>query len=172
LLVLYAQSTHTVDSHVASKVLIEESIPLSSVKKSVLNRGLWQVPPMILGIVLLVTIGIVSSYFLFPFVYGRFFSAKKENSQTKEVQNNEIQGETTPGTKNIAIPLEKVVVNVEAANVRTAPDINSQRIGIILKGEALKVLAAQNAANNRTWYKIVFLEGREGWIASTVVKTK
>ena len=172
LLVLYAQSTHTVDSRVASKVLIEESIPLSSVKKSVLNRGLWQVPPMILGIVLLVTIGIVSSYFLFPFVYDRFFSAKKENSQTKEVQNNEIQGETTPGTKNIAIPLEKVVVNVEAANVRTAPDINSQRIGIILKGEALKVLAAQNAANNRTWYKIVFLEGREGWIASTVVKTK
>lgn len=167
LLVLYAQSTHTVDSHVVSKVLIEESIPLSSVKKTALNRGLRRVPLMILGTILLVIIGIISSYFLFPSVYGHFFSAKNQNLQTTEAQSNE-----TPGTKNIAIPLEKVVVNVEAANVRTAPDINSQRIGVILKGEALKVLAAQNAPNNRTWYKIILYEGREGWIASTVVSPK
>lgn len=167
LLVLYAQSTHTVDSHVVSKVLIEESIPLSSVKKTALNRGLRRVPLMILGTILLVVIGIISSYFLFPSVSGRFFSAKNQNLQTTEAKSNE-----TPGTKNIAIPLEKVVVNVEAANVRTAPDINSQRIGVILKGEALKVLAAQNAPNNRTWYKITLYEGREGWIASTVVSPK
>ena len=64
-----------------------------------------------------------------------------------------------------------MAVNVEAANVRVAPDINSQRIGIILKGEVLKVLAEQNDANNLTWYKIILYEGREGWIASTVVST-
>jgi len=171
LLVLYAQSIHTVDSHVVSKVLIEESIPLSSVKKTAENKSLRQVPPMILGIMLLVIIGIIGCYFLFPSVYGCFFIAKKQNLQTTEVQSNETLGKTTPGANKIAIPLEKVVVNVEAANVRIAPDINSQRIGVILKGEALKVLAAQNAPNNRTWYKIILYEGREGWIASTVVRT-
>ena len=65
-----------------------------------------------------------------------------------------------------------MVVNVEAANVRVEPDINSQRIGVISKGETLKVLATQNAADNRTWYKIILYEGREGWIASTVVQTQ
>jgi len=120
---------------------------------------------MILGIILLVIIGIIA-YFLFPSVYGRFSSAKKQNLQTTEVLSNEAQSDN-----KIAVPLEKVVVNVEAANVRIAPDINAQRIGVISKGEALKVLAAQNAANNRTWYKITLYEGREGWIASTVVST-
>ena len=164
LLVLYAQSTHTVDSHVVSKILIEESIPLSSVKKTAENKSLRQVPPIILGIVVLLFIGIIGSYFLFPSVYGSFFIAKKQ----KPLQT--IEHETTPGINKIAIPLKKVVVNVDAANVRTEPDMNSQRIGVISKGEVLKVLAEQNTADNHTWYKIILYEGREGWIASTVVR--
>jgi uncharacterized protein YgiM (DUF1202 family) len=65
-----------------------------------------------------------------------------------------------------------VVVNVEAANVRAEPDIDSHKIGAISKGETLKVLATQNAADNRTWYKIILYEGREGWISSIVVSPK
>ena len=168
LLVLYAQSTHTVDSHVVSKILVEESIPLSSVKKTAENKNLRRIPPIILGIVLLIFIGIIGYYFLFPSVYGRFFIAKKQNAtDSRSTERNE-----TPGTNKIAIPLEKVVVNVEAANVRAEPDINSQRIGVISKGETLKVLAEQNTADNRTWYKIILYEGREGWISSTVVSHK
>ena len=164
LLVLYSQSSHTVDNRVVSKILIEESIPLTSVKKTAENRGLRQIPQMILGIILLAIIGIVGYYFLFSSAHSRFFIAKKQNSQ--------VAGEATPGTNKIAIPLEKVVVNVEAANVRAEPDINSQRIGVISKGETLKVLASQNTADNRTWYRIILYEGREGWIASTVVQTQ
>lgn len=168
LLVLYAQSTHTVDSHVVSKILIEESIPLSSVKKTAESKSLRQVPPIILGIVVLLFIGIVGSYFLFPSVYGSFFIAKKQ----KPLQTIEAPGNETPGINKITIPLKKVVVNVDAANVRTEPDMNSQRIGVISKGEVLKVLAEQNTADNHTWYKIILYEGREGWIASIVVSTK
>jgi uncharacterized protein YgiM (DUF1202 family) len=123
---------------------------------------------MVLGIILLVVTGIVSSYFLFPSVYGSFFIAKKE----KPLQTIESPGNETPGINKIAIPLKKVVVNVNAANVRTEPDMNSQRIGVISKGEVLKVLAEQNTADNHTWYKIMLYEGREGWIASTVVSPK
>jgi general secretion pathway protein A len=168
LLVLYAQSTHTVDSHVVSKILVEENIPLSSVKKTADNKNLRRISPMILGIVLLAFIAIIGFYFLFPSVYGHFFSIKKQ----PEAQSNETRGEMVQDTNKVVIPLEKVVVNVEAANVRAEPDANSQRIGVISKGEALKVLATQNAADNRTWYKIILYEGREGWIASTVVQAK
>jgi general secretion pathway protein A len=165
LLVLYAQSTHTVDSQVVSKILIEENIPLSSVKKTAVNKGLRQISPMILGIMLLVVIGIVSAYFFFPSFYGPFSIAKNRTSTG-------IQGETGTDAHKIAIPLKKVVVNVGAANVRTAPGMNSQRIGVISKGETLNVLAEQTTEDNRAWYKIILYEGREGWIASTVVQTK
>jgi uncharacterized protein YgiM (DUF1202 family) len=117
------------------------------------------------GIALLVLIGIIGYYFLFPSVYGRFFISKKQKTI-------ELQSESTPDTNKVAIPLGKVVVNVGAANVRTEPDVNAQRIGMISKGEALNVVATQNAADNRTWYKIILYEGREGWIASTVVSPK
>ena len=165
LLVLYAQSTHTVDSQVVSKILIEENIPLSSVKKTAENKGLRQISPMILGIMLLIVMGIVSSYFFFPSFYGPFSIAKNRT-------NMGIQGETATGAHKIAIPLKKVVVNVGAANVRTAPGMNSQRIGVISKGEPLNVLAEQTTEDDRTWYKIILYEGREGWIASTVVQSQ
>jgi hypothetical protein len=179
-----------VDGHIVSKVLIEESIPLSSVKKTEESKSL-RLPPISLWIALLVIVGIVGYYFLFPAVYNHFIAKKQTPTQTAAVQKNETQDKndargkpgaaatptdkpqenTTSGIKKIVPPLKKVAVNVEAANVRVAPDINSQRIGIILKGEVLKVLAEQNDANNLTWYKIILYEGREGWIASTVVST-
>jgi uncharacterized protein YgiM (DUF1202 family) len=133
------------------------------VKKTGVNEDLRRIPPVILWAVLLVFVGIIGYYFLFPSVYARFFDTKNQIEK---------QGETTPGMNKIAIPLEKVVVNVEAANVRAEPDINSHKIGAISKGETLKVLATQNSADNRTWYKIILYEGREGWISSAVVQTK
>ncbi len=192
LLVLYAQSTHTVDGHVVSKVLIEESIPLSSVKKTVESKSLRRLPQIILGMALLVIMGIIGYYFFFSAFYNHFIAKKQTPAQTTAVQKNETQDKndirgkpgggailtdkpqenTTSDIKKIAIPLKRVAVNVEAANVRVAPDINSQRIGIILKGEVLKVLAEQNDANNLTWYKIILYEGREGWVALTVVQTQ
>ena len=50
---------------------------------------------------------------------------------TKNRTSTGIQGETATGPNKITIPLKKVVVNKEAANVRRAPHMNSSRIGAI-----------------------------------------
>jgi hypothetical protein len=162
------------------------------VKKTVESKSLRRLPQIILGMALLVIMGIIGYYFFFSAFYNHFIAKKQTPAQTTAVQKNETQDKndirgkpgggailtdkpqenTTSDIKKIAIPLKRVAVNVEAANVRVAPDINSQRIGIILKGEVLKVLAEQNDANNLTWYKIILYEGREGWVASTVVQTQ
>ena len=168
LLVLYAQSTHTVDAHVVSKILVEENIPLSSVKKTAVNETLRRIPPIILWAVLLIFVGIICYYFFFPSVYGRFFGTRNRI----DTQSNETRGEMVPGMNRIAIPLRKVVVKVGTANVRATPDISSQKIGTISKGETLKVLAEQHTSDNRTWYKITLYEGRDGWISSAVVQTQ
>lgn len=163
LLVLYARSTHTVDASVVSKVITEESIPLSSLKTTAEIKKIGYLP-MISGIVLLTVAGIISYYFLFSPTYGHFsvmFAIPKEKPQ----------GNTTSDQNKIVIPLKKVVVKKEVANVRMAPHINSARIGAIMKGETLKVIAEQTDQDNLTWYKITLYEGREGWISSTVVST-
>ncbi len=167
LLVLYAQSTQTVDVSVVSKVISEESIPLSSVKSTAVNKNI-RLLPVIAGIALLVVAGIVSYYFLFSPMYGHFSvtSPIPREKPTAKTQQN-----IPSDPVKITIPLKKVVVNKEAANVRMAPHMNASRIGAIMKGETLKVIAEQTDQDNLTWYKIVLYEGREGWIASTVVST-
>ncbi|MBA4390580.1 MAG: hypothetical protein C0399_06555 [Syntrophus sp. (in: bacteria)] len=163
LLVLYAQSTHTVDGSVVSKVITEESIPLSSVNSTAESRNI-RLLPIISGIVLLVVAGIISYYFLFAPMYGHF-------SVMSHVPTEKSQQNIPSDPSKIAIPLKKVVVDKEAANVRMAPDINSTRIGTIMKGEIIKVIGEQTDQGNLRWYKITLYGGREGWIASTVVNT-
>jgi uncharacterized protein YgiM (DUF1202 family) len=192
MLVLYAQSTHTVDVSVVSKVITEESIPLSSVTDNAEGRNFGP-RPMIPGIVLLILAGIISYYFLFSPTHGHFITKKepppstqtaslpeaglptgtdlRKNTVTSPVPTEKPQQNIPSDPNKITIPLKKVVVNKEAANVRVAPHINSSRIGAIMKGATLKVIAEQIDQDHLTWYKIVLYEGREGWIASTVVST-
>jgi general secretion pathway protein A len=162
LLVLYAESTHTVDSRIVAKVLAEESIPLSSTKRTDLRNYLRPLP--IASAVALLAVICTVIYYVFFSSPHRLFSASllQEKQQTASSQH----------PQRITIPLKQVVVNEEAANVRLAPDIHSSRIGTIMKGETLNVLAEQTDRENTAWYKVVLYEGREGWIASTVVRTK
>ena len=70
------------------------------------------------------------------------------------------------------IILKKVYVSAEAANVRSEPDVNSARIGVIIRDESLRVIAEKTGADKAKWYKIKLYEGREGWISETVVTEK
>ncbi|MDD5245404.1 MAG: AAA family ATPase [Syntrophorhabdaceae bacterium] len=77
LLVLYAQSTHTVDGHIVSKVLLEESISLGSVKKQQDIQGLrspYIVPAIV--ILLIVILGAIGYYFAATGAFDRFFVKK------------------------------------------------------------------------------------------------
>lgn len=163
LLVLYAESTHTVDSRVVARVLAEESIPLSSIKKTGLRNHFRPLPTASV-VALLAVVCIIIYYVFFPASHRLFSASFLQEKQQTTLSSQHPQ--------RIAIPLKRVVVDEEAANVRLAPDIRSSRIGTIIKGETLNVLAEQTDRENTAWYKIILYEGREGWIASTVVKTK
>ena len=75
LVVLFAQSTHTVDGHIVSKVILEESIPLGSVKKKREIKGLPSIYA-ISAIVLLMLLGVIGYYYAFTGIYHYFFAGK------------------------------------------------------------------------------------------------
>lgn len=184
LLVLYSQSTSTVDSHVVSKVIIEESIPLSTAKRTEDSRRLGTKKlPLFAGIALLVLAGAATYYFLFSDSF-RLASPPAKVAEVSQAQAPKAEA-TQPSpqqqvTKVAEVPpppapaaaSKQVVVNVDAANIRMAADINSARIGIIIRGEALRVTDEKTGSDGSKWYRIVIYEGREGWISSSVVSEK
>ncbi len=60
------------------------------------------------------------------------------------------------------------VVTVEAANVRSGPDIESSRILTIVRGERLPIIGEKSDDDGMKWYKVNLYGDRTGWIASIV----
>jgi general secretion pathway protein A len=200
LLVLYTRSSFSVDGHVVSKVIIEESIPLSTTRHSEDSKRLGlRRPIMIGGIAAVVIIGALGYYFMITGAFKLFSSNRARPQQVSAAQTvpsgTATATQTTPEVQAPApvaaaspppahqvspakpspktdVVLKKVYVNKEAANVRLQPDINSARIGVILKDETLRILAEKTGADKTKWYKIKLYEGREGWISETVVTEK
>ena len=200
LLVLYAKSSFTVDGHVVSKVIIEESIPLSTAKHTEDSKRLGLRRSIITGgIAALVIIGAAGYYFMFTGAFTFFSTKKPPEAQAAAVQSTQapvtptaqatVPVSTTPtnttppaqpvqaaapakASPKTDITLKKVFVNKEAANVRMLPDVNSARIGFIVKDEALKVIGEKTDSDKLKWYKIKLYEGREDWISETVVSER
>ena len=187
LLVLYARSSFTVDSHVVSKVIIEENIPLSTTKHTKDSRRLALSRPILTGVIIAVVIIGAAGYYFMTTGAHRFFSpkttppAQASGAPGIELPTPAVQTpaaapvKVTTGAPAVNTPpktdiiLKRVYVDKEAANVRLLPDINSARIGVIVKDEALKVIAEKTDRDKQKWYKIKLYEGREGWISETVV---
>jgi len=202
LLVLYAKSSSSVDGHVVSKVIIEESIPLSTTRHTEDSKRLGLRRPLLIGgTIAVVIIGAAGYYFMITGAFKLFSSTQTRPQQVSVAQpplpkppapsNPPAQATPTAQpaaaaslpapvhTSRVAKPssktdiiLKKVYVNKEAANVRSEPDINSARIGVIVKDESLKVIGEKTGADKAKWYKIKLYEGREGWISETVVTEK
>ncbi|MEN6617776.1 MAG: AAA family ATPase [Syntrophorhabdus sp.] len=64
------------------------------------------------------------------------------------------------------------VVSVEAANIRTAPDVNSPKILTIVQGESLPILGEKNDSAGMKWYKVNLYGSRTGWIAEIVANVQ
>lgn len=61
-------------------------------------------------------------------------------------------------------------INVEKANIRTQPDINSQSNSMAVFGEGYLIEdSQQETPKSVEWLKITDKEGREGWISSKIV---
>jgi len=71
--------------------------------------------------------------------------------------------------KKEAKPERYAVVNKDAVNVRNAPYLQSQRIGIIFRGESLNIIEERTDGTGTKWYKVLLYGNREGWISDTVV---
>jgi type II secretory pathway predicted ATPase ExeA len=81
-------------------------------------------------------------------------AAKQETSGVKEQKKK---------------PLKEVVVSKDAANVRLQPDIRAQRIGMIFRGERLRVADEKIDREGEKWYKVTLYGERQGWIAALTV---
>jgi type II secretory pathway predicted ATPase ExeA len=67
---------------------------------------------------------------------------------------------------------EVVVVSTTGANIRSGPDIRSQRIGLFMEGEQFKVVDEKKDADGQIWYKFYMHGSREGWVSEKAVGLK
>jgi hypothetical protein len=76
---------------------------------------------------------------------------------------------TMPATSSPSIPTATATAQVKiianAANVRSGPGVDYERIGTAALGEVLALLATNN---DQTWYHIRLGDGTVGWVGSTV----
>ncbi len=75
----------------------------------------------------------------------------------------EYKKESKPKVKRAAI------INIDGANVRSAPYMESQRILSIVKGEILAITDEKTDRTGMKWYKVILYNNREGWISENVV---
>lgn len=62
-----------------------------------------------------------------------------------------------------------VITAGDAANVRLRPDVRAPRIGVIMRGEKLKVVGEKTDREGQRWYRVLLYSDREGWISGTTV---
>lgn len=117
LLAIYAQSSHTVDGHVVSKVLLEESISLGSVKSQNDIRGLrsnYMAPAIV--IILVVVLGAIGYYLVSRGTMDRFFVKK-----TVTAQKEATVAQTEPAPKTEAPLKTEAQIKTEAPAKTEAP---------------------------------------------------
>ncbi len=64
---------------------------------------------------------------------------------------------------------ETLALVKEDANIRSAPDISSQRVGIVLKGQKVPVIGQLTDQKGKRWFKIRLFGDRDGWISADLV---
>jgi|GEM_PF-865006 len=117
LLAIYAQSSHTVDGHVVSKVLLEESISLGSVKKQNDIKGLrstYLAPAIV--IILVVILGAIGYYLVSTGTMDRFFVKK-----TVQAQKEAAVAQAEPAAKAEAPMKAEAPAKAEAPIKNEAP---------------------------------------------------
>lgn len=62
-------------------------------------------------------------------------------------------------------PLQRIVIDSDALNIRHTHDANSESLGVAKKNTIYTVLREALDGEGRTWYQIVYSENDLGWIA-------
>lgn len=101
----------------------------------------------------------------------------KIDNRSNEGITNKDQGEAKPEKDIVAAYKEErsqkkersLIVNKNAANIRSAPGVDAQRIITIVKGEVLTIVDDKKDPTGMKWYKVLLYNNREGWISDRVV---
>ncbi len=67
------------------------------------------------------------------------------------------------------VKTRKGLVIAEAGNIRSSPDIDSPRIGVIFQGEKIDILEEKTDHDESRWYKIKVYGEKDGWISERVI---
>ncbi len=108
-------------------------------------------------------------------------SIRKQYSSVSETEVAERASpsgkERTVRTKNKSLPAPNpakqgttVTIVTHSATVRTEPNLKSDPVAWVSKGDVLEVKEYVTDRSGRTWNRVVTADGREGWIAGSVVK--
>jgi len=187
--------TLTVDGHIVSKVLLEESIPLGSVKKTDEGRSLRPLPLISLIVLILILLGLIGYYFFSPVIYSRFIAKKevphvpvrtipqknrgpdksRSACETGRATSCTCTGQNpdtaTPVAKKIEILLKKVVVEKRRSQRKKGAQHKFCKNRYHYERGSAQGHSRKKRRSNLKWYKVILYEGREGWIADTVVST-
>ncbi len=104
-------------------------------------------------------------------------ASDKTDKRSVEGMSNKDPSETKPEKDIVAAYREErkqknersVIVNKNAANIRSAPHMEAQRIITIVKGEVLTVVDEKKDPSGMKWFKVLLYNNREGWISDRVV---
>lgn len=72
-------------------------------------------------------------------------------------------------SKSLKAPKIAVIVS-NAVNVRAEPDINSDKIDRLTKGQEVPLLEIKEGADGRRWGRVIIAEDKEGWVSETSLK--
>ncbi len=65
--------------------------------------------------------------------------------------------------------ITSAIVKVRAANIRSAPDMGSKKIGLVYEDEKIPVADVKLDKDGSRWFKIQLYANREGWISEHVL---
>jgi general secretion pathway protein A len=97
--------------------------------------------------------------------------SSREGSDEKTVlpsKGAEKATEKTRSEKQVR-PTREATVSKDAANVRVAPNIKADRIGMIFNGQRIAILGERSDREGLKWYKVLLYGDRQGWIADSTV---
>ncbi len=89
-----------------------------------------------------------------------------------ETRTPEAKSEKRLATEKREKPGREAVVKKDAANVRVSPNINGQRIGMIMNGQRIRILDEKTDRDGERWYKVLLYGEKYGWIAASTVAVR
>ncbi|MGD0282824.1 MAG: AAA family ATPase [Dissulfurispiraceae bacterium] len=93
-----------------------------------------------------------------------------DTSSQKPAQKEEPGGLAALHSEAQGTAHNRIIVTVEAANLRAAPSLASEALSAVVRDNSFDVAGESVDAAGKKWYKVRSAEGKECWISAAVVK--